>query len=215
MPLPPGSQPDYDSDSSASVDFSEYLRDANLTKTRPLLDAALTESSFHPAVTLATTAAASVDPSAMTIVVYNSIKSQCTNLAVSLAAHYKRVLKTYSPNTVHDVPGAIDLIVRNNSDPTRTRNSVRFVVLALDNTAVAIIRHVSERLTDPKLARMEVIPILLVVKEETLVAAKRFTEGGAGTVSTRNEQEGTKGWLQLLVRRTDNLRALCPLTDSI
>jgi len=72
---------------------------------------------------------------------------------------------------VGDYDDAIDVIKRNNSDPTRVRNCVRLIIASLDSVSVRIIDHIQSRLTDPHISRMETIPVILTVDPSTLEQA--------------------------------------------
>ena len=178
VPGPAGSGPfaikprDNGGDEDVPMDFSQYLSDAHLSTTKPLIDSHLLGLSLHPAIRQANAAEASSSTAASTVAVYAPGRNTCANLAKSLNPDFKRVLKSFTSSE------CIAQIRRNNSDPLRTRNSVRLIVANLDQSALSILSHVESRLSDPLLRRMPVIPVLLTVSSGTLTAALSRTRGG-------------------------------------
>jgi hypothetical protein len=145
----------------------------------PKIDYDLAAKIQNPSLTSALSAGQFADPSIITALVYD--KNSSTRKA--MVAHL-RALPVKRVIVVKDDSEARSVIERNNSQPLRTRNAVRLVVANLDVVAARIVEYVQSRFDGP-LGRMETIPVLLTVNEET--------EGGVEAWSkSRDSSEFTK-----------------------
>ena len=90
-------------------------------------------------------------------------------------------------NIIQDDIEAIDVLNRNNGDPSRVRNCVRLIVANLDVVSLRIVDYVESRLQNKSTSRMETIPILLTIDPSMVETA--LLQPADGTCNTAHSAD--------------------------